>query len=659
MRALGSDARPISGARTPTSELLEDAIESIDEGFMLFDAEDRLVARNTRYLELYGVTEADYPIGTLWSDLLRNNIAHGRYPEAVGREEAFIAEREEHRSSPGAIYEILLHNGCWLRATDRRTREGGMVSIRADITEQKRAAEQLRAMEKAARESEKRLRRIFDANPQPMTITRIDDGVILYANERVADMLKVPLDALVGTSMTRFFADPGDRATILAALRGEECTELLEITFRRSDGSRLPLTGISRELDYLGERCIVTGLHDMTEWRRMENALHQNEKLAALGSLLAGVAHELNNPLAVVLAQSTLMKEKATDPTTLSRAEKICNAAMRCARIVRSFLAIARQRPPTYADIDLLEVVNASVELTSYSLRSAGIAIAVDVPAGLMAVGDADQIGQVLMNLLVNGHQALLDRPGERRIDIRASQLDAERVTLVVSDNGPGIPDPIASRIFDPFFTTKDVGVGTGVGLSICLGIITAHGGSITQESGRDGGATFRIVLPSAKSSRPSVEVAAPDKTFEQTERSVLIVEDEPDLAQILAEIVQPLVQRVDIAESGLAALRLVASTDYDLIVSDVRMPDLDGPRLIERLRQGAEPFAGKILFVTGDTLHHDLGRALAGYATIEKPFDPAALQDLVASLLEAPPGSHPERPEARPAGAARSATPD
>ena len=616
-----------------TTELLEDAIESIDEGFMLFDAEDRLVARNTRYLELYGVTEADYPIGTLWSDLLRNNIARGRYPEAIGREGAFVAEREQHRCSPGAIYEILLHNGRWLRATDRRTREGGMVSIRADITDQKRAAEQLRALEQAARESETRLRRIFDANPLPMTITRMADGKVLYANERVAEMLKVPLAELVGSSMARFFVDPGDRATILSALRGEDCTELLEMQFRRSDGSRFPLSGISRELEYLGERCIVTGLHDMTEWRRMEGALHQNEKLAALGSLLAGVAHELNNPLAVVLAQSTLMKEKAADPATVTRAGKIHGAALRCARIVRSFLAIARQRPPSYADIDVLDVVGASVELTSYSLRSAGIALEVDVPAGLRALGDADQIGQVLMNLIVNGHQALSATTGERRIRIAAGRLDPSRVTIVVSDNGPGIPDHIESRIFDPFFTTKDVGVGTGIGLSICLGIITAHGGSITHESVSGGGAAFRIVLPSAGTAGPRIEDEPAGSTFERAAKSILIVEDEPDLAQILAEIVQPLVQRVDIAENGLDALRLAASTRYDLIVSDVRMPDLDGPRLVERLRE-SRTFEGQILFVTGDTLHHHLETALAGYTMIEKPFDPLEVETVVGTLL-------------------------
>lgn len=619
--------------RLVRTELLEDAIESIDEGFMLFDAEDRLVARNTRYLELYGVTEADYPIGTLWSDLLRNNIARGRYPEAIGREGAFIAEREQHRSSPGAIYEILLHNGRWLRATDRRTREGGMVSIRADITEQKRAAEQLRGLELAARESENRLRRIFDANPLPMTVTRIADGTVLYANERVAEMLKVPLDELIGSSMARFFVDPADRATILSALRGEECTDLLEIPFRRSDGSRFPLSGISRELDYQGERCIVTGLHDMTEWRRMEGALHQNEKLAALGSLLAGVAHELNNPLAVVLAQSTLMKEKATDQATIARAGKIHGAALRCARIVRSFLAIARQRPPNYADIGLLDVVDASVELTSYSLRSAGISLEIDVPAELRALGDSDQIGQVLMNLIVNGHQALLETAGERRIRIAARQLDPARVLIMVSDNGPGIPDHITSRIFDPFFTTKDIGAGTGVGLSICMGIITAHGGTITHERAPGGGAAFRIVLPSAGTSPPPVEAEPAGPPLERTAKSVLIVEDEPDLAQILAEIVQPLVQHVDVAQNGLDALRLASSGRYDLIVSDVRMPDLDGPRLIARLRENPS-FGGQVLFVTGDTLHHHLGTALAGYPMIEKPFDPVEVETVVDALL-------------------------
>ena len=337
------------------------------------------------------------------------------------------------------------------------------------------------------------------------------------------------------------------------------------------------------------------------ELARHREALARSERLAAFGSLLAGVAHELNNPLSIVLTQSVLLHEQAADPTVLQRAERIRAAADRCARTVRSFLAIARARPPSRGRVSLAEVVKAALELTAYGLRSSGVAVETTFAAGLPDVwGDADQLGQVVLNLIVNAEHALRTQPGQRRLRL-AAILDGGAVQLAVSDNGPGIPADVRARVFDPFFTTKPPGTGTGLGLSICHGIVEAHGGRIEVVDGAAGGACFMITLPLATHDAPQPEIAAPAPTSHGG--AVLVVDDEADQAHGLAETLATLAARVDVAIGGLQALRLAETTAYTVVVSDVRMPDLDGPGLYRALSARAGGFGGQMILVTGDTL--------------------------------------------------------
>ncbi|HVL72940.1 MAG TPA: ATP-binding protein [Beijerinckiaceae bacterium] len=251
--------------------------------------------------------------------------------------------------------------------------------------------------------------------------------------------------------------------------------------------------------------------------------------------------------------------------------------------------------------------------------------------------GDADQLSQVFMNLFVNAQQALQAIPEPRRLTVTA-RADNDALVVRVADNGPGIPPQVRSRIFDPFFTTKPVGVGTGVGLSICLGIAAAHGGSLSLEEAGEG-ATFVLRLPVAPEAHAPIVAAPAPAAAAGRAAAILVVDDEPEIAELIAEIVAPLAERVDLAANGLEALEATGARAYDLVISDLRMPGLDGPGLFRRLRAEPVPFAGRILFVTGDTLHHDLEQFLAdtGAPVIEKPFEPAEIRHKVAELLAAP----------------------
>ena len=233
--------------------------------------------------------------------------------------------------------------------------------------------------------------------------------------------------------------------------------------------------------------------------RASRDALRRNERLSAIASLLAGVAHEINNPLAVVAAQSLLLAEEAEGTPLAERAEKVRLAAERCGRIVASLLASARQKPPRREPVDLAHAVEAGLDLTLEAARAGGIELKMDLARDLPPIrGDADQIAHLVGNLVGNARSALAsveDPAAPRRITVTLQRQGKEAV-LRVADNGPGVPEPLRDRIFDPFFTTKPDGEGTGVGLALCRTIAKAHGGSITAEETPGGGATFVVRVP-------------------------------------------------------------------------------------------------------------------------------------------------------------------
>ncbi|MCM8557983.1 PAS domain-containing sensor histidine kinase [Sphingomicrobium sediminis] len=231
------------------------------------------------------------------------------------------------------------------------------------------------------------------------------------------------------------------------------------------------------------------------ELSRSRERLNQAERMTALGSLLAGVSHELNNPLAIVVGEATLLEEDAAGGTLEEGANRIRRAAERCASIVQSFLAMARQKPADRDQVDINALIEAVLSLTHYQMRSSDIRIDLDLAEDLPRIhADADQLQQVLINLLINAQQALQECAPPREIRV-SSEREGDEIVIGVADNGPGIPAETAARIFDPFFTTKPEGTGTGIGLSYSQGVVEAHAGSLTlRDNGK--GAHFDVRLP-------------------------------------------------------------------------------------------------------------------------------------------------------------------
>jgi len=374
--------------------------------------------------------------------------------------------------------------------------------------------------------------------------------------------------------------------------------------------------------------------------QRTERLL-QSEKVATMGSLLAGVAHELNNPLAVMMGQAMLLQESAAGTPFAVRADKIHTAGARCARVVKNFLALARSHPPERGPVALSSVVAQAVELLAYELRTSSVDVELRLSDSVPVFqADAHQLHQVIVNLVANAHHAMRQTTGPRRITL-ASEFDAAaaRVRLTIADTGPGIPPDIQARIFEPFFTTKPTGEGTGLGLSLCRGIVEEHGGTLTVESQPGHGATFVILLP-ATTAGVAGAAAAVERAAPVSPKSILVVDDEPDIAAVLAETLQHDGHKVDLAADGAEALIRVQSRAYDVIFTDTRMPRMDGPGFYRELVRRLPALARRVVFVTGDVMDREKREWLesTGCLTLTKPFDVNDVRRAVHRVVGAAP---------------------
>ncbi len=415
-----------------------------------------------------------------------------------------------------------------------------------------------------------------------------------------------------------------------------------EVTELRRDGSVLELEVHGIPMQYQGKPHVLTIAHDITEKKRsteelarQRESLYQREKLAALGSLLAGVAHELNNPLSVVVARAVLLEEQGY-PATQTAALKIRTAAERCARIVRTFLAMARQQQPERGPVAINDVVSAVLDMTGYIVRTSGIEVTLDLAKDIPPIlADADQLHQVLLNLIINAQQALQDQAAPRQIRVTSRyEPGTGIVRVVVADNGPGIPKQFRARVFEPYFTTKPTGIGTGVGLAVSFGMVDAHGGMLTVDCPSTGGSIFTITLPVATVDETGVDPKLSSEVS-ASPRKVLIVDDELEIRETLAEILTGARHQVVTVGSGSEALERMAAEPYDVILTDIRMPDIDGRALYQEIKLRWPERVGRVVFVTGDTLASALRdfAAESGRPVIEKPFLPSDVRRVVAEM--------------------------
>ncbi len=384
------------------------------------------------------------------------------------------------------------------------------------------------------------------------------------------------------------------------------------------------------------EGVVISG-RDITELKRLEEQLIQAEKLAAMGQMLAGVAHELNNPLTAILGASELLLERVGIDENIKRQLGLTHRqARRAARIVQNLLEFSRPASPQKKILDLNDIIDRTLQLHGHSLRRNSIEVDFLPSPGLPStVGDANQLIQVFLNLVSNAEQAIREVRPSGRIHIRLGQTGS-RIFATVQDDGVGINPEVLSQIFDPFFTTKRPGGGTGLGLSICLSLVREHGGDIEAETLPAGGAAFTVFLPVAVaeiSNRPirvfdssaSGEIMAPTLDLLKN-RSILVVDDEESIRMLLAEGLSASGLKVDCAATAEEALSLVLRGRFDAILCDLHLSgtgaNADGYSVAQRLKIAAGANQPELIYMSGDVAGDGQGpSASASFHRLQKPF--------------------------------------
>jgi PAS domain S-box-containing protein len=582
-------------------------------------------------------------------------------PEELPKLRELAARRSNGEDVPTSLETALLHKSgarIAVELAQSRTEIAGhpiTVTFVSDVSSRA-------ATSQALRESEKRFRDLVDGAPDGVAILR--GPVVMFLNARAARLLGLTSAAQgIGRVITEFL-HPDDREKAATRIRKLLTTGGLDerAEYRSIDqrGEEHTVEISSIPIEYQGGPAVLAFARDVTERKRMEIKLLEADRLTALGVLSAGVAHEINNPLAYVLLNLEYLKRElpkvASDPTRIEslmvRVQDACHGADRVASIVRDLRTFARGEESARQPVSLEAAIEAAVNIAYPEIRMRARLERryQTVPA---VDGNAGRLEQVFLNLLLNAAQAFADDSDVADNLIRVSlRAEGDQVVAEVWDNGPGIPSELLGRIFDPFFTTKPVGVGTGLGLPICRGIVQTHSGEITVDSKLGEGATFKLSFPASKLSPilPRKSDRMPQETTQRARGRVLVVDDESVVAHTLKVLLQGEHDLV-VAESGAEALELLErepeQNAYDAILCDLMMPGMTGMELFEVLRREHPALVNRVVFMTGGVSMMRVSEFLESVpnAKFEKPFDIAELRRTLHALVATSRGKPPSTP--------------
>jgi two-component system NtrC family sensor kinase len=478
----------------------------------------------------------------------------------------------------------------------------------------------------------------FDALSEGIAVVD-DSGRIRRANRALAALLATPVATVIGQELgyALLGSAAGLAELLAAARRGEHPSPvvvrspLLGRTLR-VNGARIPST--------TPEQSLVVLIEDVTDQQVMEAQLIQSEKLAAVGQLVSGVAHELNNPLTSIAGLSEfLLEQKELGAKDRGHLRVIHEQADRAGRIVRNLLTFARKGPAEQARVDLNDVIHQTLVLMSYDLKLKDVAIEKNLAADLPAVlGDRHALQQMMLNLLTNAAHAAAGHRSVRPPTIHVTTWWDDRVHVRVADSVSGIPDDVVPHLFTPFFTTKEQGSGTGLGLSITYSIVESHGGHITLERPVDSGAVFLVDLPLAADDVPASEVsmAASAPSAPPVKRTILLVDDDPAARRMIKALFGREGHVVDVARNPSQALDMARARHYDLILADMQA-SARGQLFVEALMTANPGLRDRTLVTTGDirpATEETLARL--GLRYVPKPFNLRDLLDEVARVWAA-----------------------
>ena len=644
-------ARDITRERENEARFTE-LFETLQEGVYLASPEGRFEDVNPALMRMLGYEKREDLLDHALSDFLLEPEAWENEQRELNRSNATQGHELRLRRRDGSPI-ICLHTTAMIRDTGGqvRRRQGTLMNI-----------SERREIEVRLYREQEFARRLVQSLPD--LVVAVDrQKRYTFVSPRMLDLLGYEPDEIIGRTLGERM-DPRDRAEVearfdelVSGARHEATIEYL--TQHKNGDMRLfratatPLVNTSGEIEG-----VIASARDVTEAKRMEQQLIQTERLAAMGQMIAGVAHELNNPLTAVLGVTELLRDSLNGEQERRQLDLAHRQARRAAQIVQNLLSFARPPQPHNACVQIGDLIQRSLQLQEHSLRTNRIAVDFVTKPGLPPVlGDASQLTQVFLNLIANAEQAIREVRDHGTLRIRVSTL-GDNVIATFHDDGAGIRRDILPKIFDPFFTTKRPGRGTGLGLSICLAILREHNGQIQGQALSDGGAVFTVTLPIARGNEiflaePAYPAALPEPLPSPSDRlagcTILVVDDEESIRELVQDGLQARKIRVDVASSGEEALRLLERNSYAAVLCDLNLSSVSGSirsgrEIYDRIMSdnhvsaGSKPF---FLFMTGEFVEvpglEDL--AASGARLLQKPF---RISELLAILSGALSGAAP-----------------
>lgn len=627
-------ARDISAQREAESRFA-DLFETLHEGVYFATPDGDLLDVNPAAVCMLGYESKE--------ELLQQRIE--RYFASATERADLLEELRKSGSVRDRELSLRRKDGSFIRVLNSsvaiRDEAGEFVRFQGslvDITERGQ-------MERRLREEQEFVRRLVASFPDIIVVLDTN-GRYTFVSPRIQEFLGYTPDDFIGASI-QDRPHPDDRDSVLNFFRSLTSGEInfgtVEYrTSHKNGGWRTvranasPLTNAEGQI--IG---IVASARDVTESKRLEQQLIQSEKLAAIGQMVSGVAHELNNPLTAILGVSDLLHERTTDDSSRRQLQLIHKQARKAAELVQGLLTFSRPSRHQSQHVRVADLIHRAIDLRKTELDARHIAVEVSTAADLPLIEvDPQHMTQVFVNLLSNAEQAIASVSDHGRIRIQINALEGQQ-EILIDDDGPGILSDVRSKIFDPFFTTHRTSGGSGLGLTICLVIVKEHGGTIEAQTSPINGARFRILLPSQR------DAAASEKSSNRPTRgclkgrTILVVDDEAGIRELVEHGLAARGAAVDAVETGEEAWKRMMSRSYDLILCDANLGDVSGAGLFERIT-GSKGFQSpRFVLMTGELLEAYQVSAWErkGVRALQKPFQLSELVAVLEEFLSAPTG--------------------